>query len=467
MVAVRLFAVLASLFMLGSIVSALDPTMPMGFPPCEIECVLQELHNTHCPITDQACLCNDKAFSGHVQSCVIANCTVIDMLAAKNHTDAMCGVPVAQRKNPIGCIQVALFMFTTLVIITRIAHKCMKISPWGWDDTTVMVAFTVFTPIAYIADIAGSGRDVWYLSPDEITEGLKTFFVLTFLYILGLAFVKASILFLYLRIFPDQRFRRVLWLTQAFNLLLYLSFLAASLASCQPLHYVWDGWTGKTEGRCYNSNPPALAHGALNFILDIWMLFLPASQIYKLNIPRKQKLDVMVMFSVGIFLTAASGYRIKVIRPFGASFDPEVVAFQTAIWSAIELAVGIFVACLPNIRQFWVAVLPKILQATGISSRTHEAARDSTASGQPPRTTPESRARRSGAVDNDASSTSDLVGVDIHRTKSSQSDSIGATAAPGDGVKSTIAAHIWRLEMQLKSESKDPHEEFDLRETKK
>ncbi|EFQ31270.1 CFEM domain-containing protein [Colletotrichum graminicola M1.001] len=466
MVAVRFFALLASLFMLGSIVSALDPMMSMGFPPCEIECIRQELHNTHCPTTDIACLCNDKAFSRYVQSCVVTNCTAIDMLVAKNHTDAVCGVPMVQRESPIACIQVALFIFTTLVIVTRIAHKCMKISPWGWDDTTVMVAFAVLTPIAYIADAAESGRDVWYLSPDEITEGLKTFFIVTFLYILGLAFVKASVLFLYLRVFPDQRFRRVLWLTQAFNPMLLLSFLTASLASCRPLNYAWDGWTGKTEGRCTSSNPPALAHGALNFILDIWMLLLPVLQIYRLNIPRKQKLDVMSMFSAGIFLTAASGYRIKVIRPFGASFDPEV-AFQTVIWSAIELAVGIFVACLPNIRQFWVVVLPKILQATGISSRTHETTRGSTVPGQPPRTTSESRARRSGAVQNDASSTSSLVGVDIHRTKSSQSDSIGATAAPGDGVESTMAAHIWRLEGQLKSGSKGPPEEFDLQETKK
>ncbi|KAK2038232.1 CFEM domain-containing protein [Colletotrichum somersetense] len=470
MVAVRFFALLASLFMLGSIVSALDPTLDPGFPPCEIDCVLQEIHNSNCAITDKTCLCNDKVFAGFVQSCVIANCTVMDMLAAKNRTDALCGVPEVQHENPIACIQVALFTFTTLLIITRIAHKCMRISPWGWDDTTIMVsyaAFAVFTPNAYIAAIIGSGRDVWYLTPDQITAGLKTFFVMTFLYILGLAFVKASILFLYLRIFPDHRFRKVLWLTQLFNLVLYLVFLVASLTSCQPLNYAWDGWTGKMEGRCTSSNPPALAHGALNFILDVWMLFLPVSQIYKLNIPRKQKLDVMFMFSVGAFLTAASGYRIKVIRPFGASFNPDV-AFQTAIWSAIELAVGIFVACLPNTRQFWAVVLPKILRATGISSRSQETARDSTVTGQLPRTTSESHAQRSRLVEHDSSSTSDLVGVNVHTTKSNQSDSIGATAAPqGDGVKSAMVAHIRRLEMQLKPGAKDRKEEFDLQETKR
>ncbi|KAK2057114.1 CFEM domain-containing protein [Colletotrichum caudatum] len=467
MVAVRFLALLASLFMLGSIVSAWDPTTDPGLPPCEIDCIFQEIHNSNCSITDKTCLCNNKAFAGFVQTCVIANCTVMDVLIARNRTYGLCGVPEDQNENPIACIQVALFIFTTLLIITRIAHKCMKISPWGWDDTTIMVAFAVFTPNAYVAALIGSGRDVRHFAPDPITAGLKTFFVMTFLYILGLAFVKASILFLYLRIFPDHRFRKVLWLTQLFNLALYLVFLVASLTSCQPLNYVWDGWTGKMEGRCFSSNPPALAHGALNLVLDVWMLFLPVSQIYKLNIPRKQKLDVMFMFSMGAFLTAATGYRIKVIRPFGASFDPDV-AFQTAIWSAIELAVGIFVACLPNTRQFWSVVLPKILRATGISSRSQETARDSTIMRQPPRTTSDSQAQRLRLVEHDLSSTSDLVGVNVHRTRSNQSDSIGATAAPqGDGVESAMVAHMRRLEMQLRPGAEGQQEEFDLQETKR
>ncbi|KDN62944.1 putative CFEM domain-containing protein [Colletotrichum sublineola] len=326
MVAVRISALLACFFMLGSIVRALDPTPPQVLPPCAVQCTLQELGQTICSVTDQTCMCNDRVFCGYVQSCIFANCTVKEMLVAKNYTSTLCNDPVAKKDNVIPSIQMALFMFTTLVIITRIGHKCMRISPWGWDDTTIMIAYLAFaalTPVGFVTAVAGAGRDVWYLSASQISLGLRMFFISTFLYVLGLAFIKASILFLYLRIFPDHRFRMVLWFTQAFNLLLYISFLITALVSCQPLHYAWEGWTGETEGRCYSTNPPALSHGALNFILDVWMLLLPASQIYKLNVPLKQKLDVMSMFSMGIFLTAVSGYRIKVIRPFGAFLDSD------------------------------------------------------------------------------------------------------------------------------------------------
>ncbi|KAK1962541.1 CFEM domain-containing protein [Colletotrichum sublineola] len=429
MVAVRISALLACFFMLGSIVSALDPTPPQVLPPCAVQCTLQELGQTICSVTDQTCMCNDRVFCGYVQSCIFANCTVKEMLVAKNYTSTLCNDPVAKKDNVIPSIQMALFMFTTLVIITRIGHKCMRISPWGWDDTTIMIAYVLLALSCSLSipkpAVAGAGRDVWYLSASQISLGLRMFFISTFLYVLGLAFIKASILFLYLRIFPDHRFRMVLWFTQAFNLLLYISFLITALVSCQPLHYAWEGWTGETEGRCYSTNPPALSHGALNFILDVWMLLLPASQIYKLNVPLKQKLDVMSMFSMGIFLTAVSGYRIKVIRPFGAFLDSDVVLFQTSIWSAIELAVGIFVACLPNIRQFWVTVLPKILRFMHISSRSQGSARDSTGSERTSRTMSETHARRSRVATHDVSSTSDLVGGEMGRTKTNQTESEG------------------------------------------
>ncbi|KAK1984570.1 CFEM domain-containing protein [Colletotrichum cereale] len=417
--AVRFFALLACVFMLGSVVSALDSTSSQSLPPCGLKCVLQEIRHSDCSIADQTCMCNDEVFTGYVQSCVMANCTIKEMLVAKNRTSTLCGVPVAQHDNLIPWIQLVLFVLPTLFVITRIVHKCMKISPWGWDDTTIMVAyvaFTIFTPAGFLSAKTGAGRDVWYLTPEQITRGLKTFFALTFLYMLGLAFVKASILFLYLRVFPDQRFRRVVWYTQAFNLVLYIAFLSASLASCRPLHHVWDGWTGETEGKCFNVNASGLAHAALNLALDVWMLLLPASQIYKLNVPLKQKTGVVLMFSVGIFLTAVSGYRIKVLRPSGTSLGSTAASFQTSIWSAVELAAGIFVACLPSTREVWAVLLPRLLRVTHASPR-------------------------SGA--SEASSTSDLAGGALDKAESSQTDASAVEAAPGEGVKATIGGPRW------------------------
>ncbi|KAJ3950859.1 hypothetical protein N0V92_012747 [Colletotrichum tropicale] len=161
------------------------------------------------------------------------------------------------------------------------------------------------------------------------------FYVFGMLYLTGLAFTKASILFLYLRIFPDEKFRRVLWCTQVFNLLLLIAFVGGTVGSCQPIHYFWDGWTGEMKGQCINLNAFAMCHGVLNVALDVWMLVLPATQVYDLRMPLMRKLGVMLMFGVGVLIKAllifSTSYNVTASRTI--SSPPErarVVSYEEA-----------------------------------------------------------------------------------------------------------------------------------------
>lgn len=54
------------------------------------------------------------------------------------------------------------------------------------------------------------------------------------------------------------------------------------------------------EGTCFDVNGFAFAHSGINIGLDVWMIILPAAQVWKLNMSFKGKLGVMAMFTVGI-----------------------------------------------------------------------------------------------------------------------------------------------------------------------
>ncbi|KXH28886.1 CFEM domain-containing protein [Colletotrichum simmondsii] len=320
---IRLFFLLACFLGLGSFVAASDISY-QGIPSCAIKCIFQEISHSSCPLTDQECMCNDNVLAGYVQVCVEANCTVMEMLAARNLSLAACGVAPAQQDTVMAWFRAVLFALPTFFIIVRMVNKYLKLSPWGWDDTTIVIAYAVlaaFLPAAYLAEQTGAGRDIWALSENQITDFLLLFIIFGMLYMTCLAFIKASIIFLYLRIFPDETFRRILWCTQLFNLLLWIAFIAGTFGSCQPLHFFWHGWKRDMEGKCFNLNAFAMCHGALNVALDAWMLVLPATQVYSLRMQRKQKLGVMLMFSVGVFLTAVSAYRIKALLIFATSYN--------------------------------------------------------------------------------------------------------------------------------------------------
>ncbi|EFQ34550.1 CFEM domain-containing protein [Colletotrichum graminicola M1.001] len=383
------FALLACFLGLGSIVHAATELSPSDLPSCALNCIILESSHTNCAVTNQTCLCADQAFMNVVETCVAAKCTVKEALVAKNATMSACGVPVVQHDQVFQYLRGILFALPTFFIIARLASKYLKLSQWGHDDTTIMVAYAsryCDANINLIVTVSGGARDIWTLTPQEITNTLLIVYIFAICYVTCLAAIKASILFLFLRVFPEGVFRRALWYTQLFNLLLLISFLAATIASCQPVEYFWIGWSKETEGKCIDVNVFGLCHGAINVALDVWMLALPISQIYQLKMDPKQKMGVMLMLGVGIFLVGVSAYRIRALTSFAVSFNATANTYETSIWSHIELCVGILVACLPSTRQLWGMVVPRIVKVTHASLT--RSGKGSLASSQVLRSTP-------------------------------------------------------------------------------
>lgn len=143
------------------------------------------------------------------------------------------------------------------------------------------------------------GKPYWAVEFWQIDQFLRVYYVCEVVYTLTLGMIKASILFLYIRIFREPLFKRVIWATQLFNLLLVLAFLAADFGQCRPISYFWQGWDGEHEGTCFDINALSYAHSGLNIVLDLWMLALPATQIWKLNMSLKLKFESSIIFAFG------------------------------------------------------------------------------------------------------------------------------------------------------------------------
>lgn len=239
----------------------------------------------------------------------------------------------------INVLRYLLFFVGLLFFAMRLASRAMRLAPWGNDDTTIVMSGVRIPHHCFGSNIrrhnhadssthpkllaagwlAGSileernglGRDIWTLEPWRITEFLKVFFVFEVLYTLTLGLIKTSILFLYLRLFPDPKFRRTVWATQAFNFLMVGCFIISDFLQCQPISFFWQNWDGEHSGRCFNINALAWAHSALNIALDFWMLYLPATQVWSLQMKVRKKIGVILMFGIGILWVPC---RLRVTR---------------------------------------------------------------------------------------------------------------------------------------------------------
>ncbi|KAJ0335251.1 hypothetical protein COL922a_009516 [Colletotrichum nupharicola] len=316
---------LAFLGFMGMASAAIDLD---GVPSCAVSCMIKALTQSTCPATDAACLCVDPKFNAAVGPCIQQTCSIKEILISTNATWSQCHFPLTDERPTIYWISGAVTVVTVAFMVMRLASKAMKLSVWGADDTVIMIAFLLY--------------------------------VLEFYYI-GLASIKASILFLFLKIFPDNRFRKILWLMQGLNLLVGLSFIILCFCECQPINFFWNGWDGEHEGTCLDLNRVGLGHVALNITLDIVMLLLPITQLYKLQMDRKKKLGVMAMFLVGIFLTIVSILRIKTLTAFATSLNTTSDSVAVVLWAYVELGVGVVVACLPNVRQLLKTLPSKVV----------------------------------------------------------------------------------------------------------
>lgn len=116
----------------------------------------------------------------------------------------------------------------------------------------------------------------------------------------ALSMTKIAMLLLYLKVFPGQTFRQVCYVLVAICLAYMPATALATTFNCTPVSYQWTGWTGETEGHCFSFNTFAWAQSSINILLDLIIILLPIPQLWRLNMGKKKRIQLVLMFSVGL-----------------------------------------------------------------------------------------------------------------------------------------------------------------------
>ena len=174
---------------------------------------------------------------------------------------------------------------------------------FGLDDYFIVATLCTGIPAsvmnAHGLTVNGLGKDIWTVPFKQITDFLHFFYAMEVLYFAQVALLKLSLLFFYLRIFPANTIKRIIWITIAFDVLFGIAFVLAGIFQCQPINYYWNQWDGEHKGKCFNVNALAWANAAISITLDLWMLGIPMSQLVHIKLHWKKKVGVALMFIVG------------------------------------------------------------------------------------------------------------------------------------------------------------------------
>ncbi|KAF5626076.1 integral membrane protein PTH11 [Fusarium sp. NRRL 52700] len=388
-------------------------------PECAANCFVSAVERSTCELTDQKCMCTNTALQQDIEGCVMRACTIPQGLVTKNATLTACGAPIRDHSPQFIVLNEVMAIITGIFIIQRFGTKLYWKLPLGLDDLFIALTMCVAIPSIVINSRGlapnGMGRDIWTVTPDQITQFGMFFYTMAILYFSLQTFLKLSMLFFYLRIFPTQNVRRLLWGTVAFTVLFGLVFIFVAVFQCRPINYFWLKWDGQHEGKCADINAVTWSNAAINIALDFWILAIPLSQLKSLNLDWRKKIGVGMMFSVGIFVTIMSILRLHATVQAGVKTTNATWEYlAVSKWSTIEGNVGIICACMPSLRILLVRLFPKIL---GTSQRYYNYGSRSN------KQTPGNTHNRSIPLGTNATSQADRsqrrvdpVGIECHRT---------------------------------------------------
>lgn len=139
------------------------------------------------------------------------------------------------------------------------------------------------------------------------------------LYYVTVAMTKVSILILYIKLTPNRTFRTVVWSMMAFVLATAFSCVMADVFQCNPIRKAWDT---SVKGTCINQVGLYLSNGGLNIAQDIIIYFLPVPMLWKLNMPRTQRIALVLVFVVGGFVVITGMIRLNSLKVASVSSDP-------------------------------------------------------------------------------------------------------------------------------------------------
>ncbi|KAI0165168.1 hypothetical protein GGR52DRAFT_557748 [Hypoxylon sp. FL1284] len=123
-----------------------------------------------------------------------------------------------------------------------------------------------------------------------------------------------------------------------------------SRLTCSPLEATWNG--GKDRS-CWDPRWVFLiSSSSINATANLFILVLPQRVIWKLNIPKKNKIGISIVFASGILVIFASAFRVSSAAKL-SSPDTTYFAADLLLCSLAEMTLSIFVVCAPVASRMW------------------------------------------------------------------------------------------------------------------
>ncbi|KAK1999627.1 integral membrane protein [Colletotrichum falcatum] len=259
-------------------------------------------------------------------------------------------------------------IFTSIslfLVCLRLYIRTTLVKAVGYDDWMIVISWLGACGYAVCTMIQtkwGLGLASLKDMPDEnVLPFSKLQFIGGPLYVVGIWGFKMSLLFSYLRFFPDGRYRIGTIIVAVACTMAHIAFVLVFVFLCTPIEKQYDPSIPDDVGSCVDSVAFYLTLSALTIVFDVLIMFLPFPVIIASRIQRRKKAVLLGLFVLGAFVTVIQAIRIQTIRNLANYLD----SAQSIQWSVIEACMGIVIACVPPLAPMVKYFAAKSRNASG------------------------------------------------------------------------------------------------------
>ncbi|PYH45815.1 uncharacterized protein BP01DRAFT_356453 [Aspergillus saccharolyticus JOP 1030-1] len=236
----------------------------------------------------------------------------------------------------------------------------------------MMFAVVWYTLLCVALNQVASGGGSNLMSEDDIKaltpsikadriRGSKWVFVSEHCFLLAIWAMKACMLVIYARITEGLRQRK--WVNYL-AIYVALGFVATELSLfliCRPIQNYWAVPTPYEQ--CSTYQYYEIVQGVISISADVLMLLIGIPLLVQVRVPLKQKLILMLLFGMGIFVIVAALLNKLYC------LVPSLISYVYMNWYFREATVAILVTNLPLVWSLLRDVFPALKSWTGGSHR--------------------------------------------------------------------------------------------------
>ncbi|CAO2652984.1 Nn.00g023950.m01.CDS01 [Neocucurbitaria sp. VM-36] len=175
----------------------------------------------------------------------------------------------------------------------------------------------------------------------KVVTGSKLVLATRSLLICVLWCLKMAVLDLLARLIMKMPYeRKVLYVFWTALAVTFTASIVTVFVECHPLKRHWQ--INPDPGNCVVGNIWLFTYEISNILTDVLLMALPFSLILSVKIPTMQRLRLLFLFSIGIFLIAVSIMRIMLGK------NSRIQSAHT-MWASLEILFAVIVAVTPTI----------------------------------------------------------------------------------------------------------------------